>query len=359
MGTLDKSNATHIRRLRDLLERYRPSARPIIDEFIHELYPILEAEGALAMRPVRGELGWTADFVYSTSPAAVEVTRNFLRTAPDGWSPFFPVTPTALRNRALRTREVNRHRYANPSPAERHTISEVVDKIPGYGIVMDDLGVSVCDGDVVLGWVGSTRRAPFDHRETAVLDAVVPSLKARMLLEHQLGLGGASRALLEAALEAIPTATFIVAGSSIEHANAIGRILLERERAATVDRLRESMRTSSPDAPFAITPVEWPGTLPMALAVLRGGRSDGGEVRRRLATFSVRNTLTPRQGEVLALLARLRQQDDRRALRCGGRDRRGTHYVAAPQGRRRFARGARSQVLDGLRGLAPRVFPGC
>jgi DNA-binding CsgD family transcriptional regulator len=304
MGRLDKSDANHVRRLRDLLERYRPSARPIIDEFIHELYPVLEADGAFAMRPARGELGWTADFVYSTSPAAVETTRNFLRTAPDGWSPFFPVTPTALRNRALRMREVNPHRYVNPSPATRHFISEVVDKIPGYEIAMDDLGVSVCDGEVLLGWVGSTRRAFFGPREIAVLDALVPSLKARMLLEHQLGLGGASRALLEAALEAIPTATFIVARSSIDHANAIGRILLERERTATVDRLRESMRTSSPDAPFAITPVEWPGAHPMALAVLRGGRSDGGEVDRRLAAFSVRNRLTPRQGEVLALLAR-------------------------------------------------------
>jgi DNA-binding CsgD family transcriptional regulator len=303
MGTLSKSDLTQVRRLRDLLERYRPSVRPIIDEFIHELYPIVDADGAMAMRAVRGELGWTADFIHATLPIAAQITRDFLRTAPDGWSPFFPVTPTDLRNRAVRTR-ADRSRYLNPALPTRQFIGEVVEKIPGYELAMDDLGVSVCDGEVVLCWVGTTRWAPFGGREIAVLDALVPSLKARMLLEHQLGRGAASRVLLEAALEAIPTATFIIAGSSIEHANATGRVLLDRERTPTVDSLRESMRTNSPDAPYAITPVEWPGVHSMALAVLRGGRSGNGEIGRRLTEFSVRHTLTPRQGEVLAFLAR-------------------------------------------------------
>jgi len=142
------------------------------------------------------------------------------------------------------------------------------------------------------------------RREIPTLDGEVPTLKAGTLREHQLRRGMVSRALLEAALEAIPAATFIIGGSSIEHANARGRILLDRERTATVYSLRESMRTRSPDAPFALTSVERPGLLPTALAVLRGGRPGSGEIGLSLAAFSARHALTPRQGEVLALLAR-------------------------------------------------------
>jgi DNA-binding NarL/FixJ family response regulator len=251
---------------------------------------------------VRKELGWAADFIYSTHPPAVELTRTFLRTAPDGWSPFFPVTPKSLRNRAVRPKVIHRRRITNPTPGTRALIAEVGDRLPGY-MAKDDLGVSVCDGDVGLCWVGSSRQAPFGRRETAVLDAIIPSLKARMVLEHQLGHARASHALLEAALEAIPTAAFIVGGSSIEYANATGRTLLDRERLSVIASLRESMRTRSPDAPFAITPVESPGEDSMALAVLRGG-STGRELVRRSAVFSARHTLTPRQSEVLALLAR-------------------------------------------------------
>jgi DNA-binding CsgD family transcriptional regulator len=293
-----KADAAHLRRLRDLLGRYRPSARPIADELVHELTPVLDSEASLAMRPVRGELGWSADFVYATRDA--QAVRDFLKTAQDGWSPFFPVTPEPLRNRAVRTKVIHRHLRENPSPAYKDRL-DLEDRV-GAGIDKDDLGVSVCDGELGLVWVGSTRAAPFGPRETAMLDALVPAMRARMLLEHQLGHARATMALLEAALDAIPVAAFFVAGASIEHANPTGRALLERDRPNTVDKLRESMRSPSPRGAFTITHVEAPGMRELALAVLRG--DEPADFERRLAASTARHALTVRQRDVLALLAR-------------------------------------------------------
>ena len=297
-ANLSARDGAHVRRLRDLLERYRPSARPIADELVHELAPVFGCEDAVAMRPVRSELGWSADFLYATrSP---DLLRDFLATAPDGWSPFFPVTPEPLRNRALRPKVLHRDRALKPTPVNKEFLEMI--ESAGVGMDKDDLGVSVCDGEVVLAWFGCSRAAPFGPRELAVLDAIVPALRARMLLEHQLGHARATRALLEAALEAIPTAAFVVAGSSIEHANAAGRLLLERDRLGVVNRLRESVRAGTSGGPFAITPVEAPGMRVVALAVLRG--NGAADVERRLAAFTTRYALTSRQGEVLQLLAR-------------------------------------------------------
>jgi DNA-binding CsgD family transcriptional regulator len=299
MVALSRRDSAAVDRLRDLLERYRPSARPVADELIHELEPILESEGTLAMRPVYGDLGWSLDFCYSTRDT--DRLHDFLATAGPKWSPFFPVTPPRLRNRAIRQKPL-RMRLAQQPGSDVRQLVEVIKKTPGYGTERDDIGVAICDSDIVLAWFGATRMAQFGGRELAIVQALVPALRARMLLEHQLGHALATRALLDAALEAIPTAAFILVGSRIEHANATGKLLLDRERSSVVDRLRESLRAGEGNGPFAITAVEAPGSRPIALAVLRPDRV--GELARRLAVFAARHELTRRQLDVLALLSR-------------------------------------------------------
>jgi DNA-binding CsgD family transcriptional regulator len=297
---LSRSDAAHVRRLRDLLERYRPSARPVADEFIHELNEVVSAEVSLAMRPVRGELGWSVDFLYCTRD--LSAFRNFIATAQDGWTPWFPVTPEPLRNLAVRPKVLHQHLTRNPPStayAEMLALAERVDA----GLSKDDLAVSLWDGDVALGWFASARAAPFGPRELALLDALIPSLRARMLLEHQLGHAHATLAVLEAALDAIPTAAFFLMGAAIAHANATGRLLLERDRAGVVDMLRESMQSRSAAGPFTITHVEARGMQAAALAVLRANGA-APDLHRRLGEFRARYSLTSRQIEVLALLAR-------------------------------------------------------
>lgn len=285
--------------MRDLLERYRPGARPVAEELVHELDPALGSEGCIAMRPVQGELGWDFDFAYCTIDFAP--LREMTRTLGMAWSPFFPTTPEPLRNRAVRTRVVHRDLVNNPPTPEYRQALEETNRIYAQG--KDDLGVSLCDEDVVLAWVGATRTVPFGPREIALVDALVPSLRARMLLEHQMGHAIATQALLEAALEAIPAAAFVVRGASIAHANATGRLLYDRDRESIVAKLRESLHgPTQGGAPFAITQVEVPGSVATSLAVMRADGS--GELERRLRSFSSVHGLTPRQTDVLTLLAR-------------------------------------------------------
>lgn len=300
MVELSAQDSAAVARIRDLLERYRPSERPIAEQLIHELEPVIGSEWTLAMRPVYGELGWSLDFLYATRDA--RRIRDFLSTAGRNWSPFLPVTPPRLRNRALRTTVLRRRRLERaPSDDLRQTV-EFIASTPGYGLERDDLGLSVCDGEIVLGWIGSTRRAPFGERELRIVQLLAPAIRARLLLEHQLGQAAANRVLLEAALEAIPTAAFIVSSSKVTYANATGRLLYDRETSSVVDRLRVSIRAGGTKGPFAITSVESSGGRSLALAVLRPDRA--GELTRRLTAFAAQHRLTARQRDVLALLAR-------------------------------------------------------
>jgi DNA-binding CsgD family transcriptional regulator len=294
---LSRRDAACVRRMREILEVYRPSARPVAEEFLDDLCAAVDGEASCAMRPVLGELGWSFDFLYAnidTSPLR-ELVSRFTK-----WTNFFPVTPVELRNRALRPKVIHAHLIANPPTPEYQALVETVERM--YGIKRDDLAVSVCDDDVPLGWFGVARMAPFGPRELALLDAVIPQLHARMLLEHQIGRPAATQVLLEAALEAIPAAAFILAGPTIAHANATGRLLLDRDRASIVQKLRESLRPEGAVTPFAITSVESPGCSPTSLAVMR---PDGtGDIDGRLASFGADHALTPRQLEVLSLIAR-------------------------------------------------------
>jgi DNA-binding CsgD family transcriptional regulator len=295
---LSRRDAARVHDLRDMLGRYRPAARAIADAFIHELEPLLEAEMALTMRPVAGELGWSLDFLYATRN--VGPFREMMTDLGGGWSPFQPTTPKPLRNRALRPKVIHRDLILNPpSPAYR----EMLERVSRLGYRLhDELGMSVCDGDVLLAWFGFSRPAAFGRRELAILDALASSLRARMLLEHQVGHHVATFAMLEAALEAIPTAAFVVRGASIAHANATGRLLLDRDRAAIVADLRASVRAQAAATPFAISPVESAGMGSISLALRRP--AEGSDLQARLGAFATTYRLTPRQRDVLALLVR-------------------------------------------------------
>lgn len=297
---LGRRDAARVRRMREMLELYRPGAPPVAEQLLGELQAAVDSEASVAMRPVLGELGWSFDFLYCTvdpSPLRAFATRL---TTP--WSPFFPVTPEPLRNRALRPKVVHADLVANPPTPEYRALLELVESIPEYGMKRDDLGVSVCDGEVVLAWFGTTRAAPFGPRELAVLDAIVPQLHARMLLEHQVGRAVTNHALLEVALEAIPAAAFIVSGTTIAHANATGRLLLDRDRPSVVSMLRESMQTADGAGRFTITRVDSAGGPATSLAVMRA--DPASKVGRRLLSFGAQHGLTARQIEVLSLVAR-------------------------------------------------------
>lgn len=168
--------------MREILDVYRPGARPVADEVQEELRAAVDADMSLAMRPVLGELGWSFDFLYTAIDTSY-LRALVSRCGDTPWCPYFPVTPEDLRNRALRPKVIHAHLIANPPTPQYRALVEVMKQTPGYGVERDDLGVSLCDGEVTLGWFAVARMAPFGPRELALLDAIIPRLRMRMLLE--------------------------------------------------------------------------------------------------------------------------------------------------------------------------------
>ncbi|MDB4932237.1 MAG: Transcriptional regulator, LuxR family, partial [Myxococcaceae bacterium] len=130
----------------------------------------------------------------------------------------------------------------------------------------------------------------------------VPALRRRLRLERLLGRASLQLAALAAALELIPGAVFVVdRRGGVEHTNAAGRSLLDGDRAAVVADLAASAVAPSGAAPYAITRLESAGVTGLSLAVQQRPSPDLVARAQRAAR---RLGLTPRQSEVLALLAK-------------------------------------------------------
>jgi DNA-binding CsgD family transcriptional regulator len=104
---------------------------------------------------------------------------------------------------------------------------------------------------------------------------------------------------LEAALAEIPSPAYVVwADGRIALANAVGRAACDRESSLVAGRLVASLEGR--DRTYRVTRILSPGTPSHYLAVQRREPTDPAE---RVAAAAVKWGATPRQSEVLALLA--------------------------------------------------------
>ncbi|MCA9593101.1 MAG: helix-turn-helix transcriptional regulator [Myxococcales bacterium] len=167
---------------------------------------------------------------------------------------------------------------------------------------MDQLRVLVCDGAGLLAWVGGFRARPFTPQEKRRLQAVVPAMQRRFALQRQVGLSSLHLAALQASLDAIPRAAFVVSAKGrIVHANALATQALSADRASTFSAIQDSLgRRRWGGAQLALTEIVAPGVGTHYLAVQRQPRPDA---TARLPQAAQRWGLTRRQTEVLELLA--------------------------------------------------------
>jgi DNA-binding CsgD family transcriptional regulator len=189
------------------------------------------------------------------------------------------------RNKVMLQDELSPHGEHRRTPLYR-------DLFVPWGIgAKDQIRVVLSDGPAMLAFVGGVRLERFGAREKHRLAAMVPALQKRLWLERQLGDGALARAALDAVLEQVGRAAFIVnARGAVHHANRAGRSLLERRD------MRERLTSTS----FERLQLAMPGGSSHFLVVER--RPDG-ELHTRLASARVRWGLTPRQAEVLAVVA--------------------------------------------------------
>ena len=202
-----------------------------------------------------------------------------------------------------------------PEPSQRNRVVVVtsrelreravpiaLDLFPKVGVgESDQMRVLVCEGPSLLAWVGAWQAGGFEPRQEAILEALIPALQKRLqtirLLEN-----GSRSSVVEAALDAIGRAAFVVAGAGrIVEANRVGRELLEADgrslRAEIVDAI--GARTAHPR--WVVVPVEARGRAREMLVIARAWTGD--RVAVQIARAAARWTLTPRQRDVLAKVA--------------------------------------------------------
>ena len=202
-----------------------------------------------------------------------------------GYDPFVPAPD--VRNRVF---------TVTPRWAQQFGISQML-RDTGYGGHYH-LRALVCDGPQLLAWIGGLQQEQPTRRQHALLDALVPALGRRLVLDRRLASDGLLRGALDAALEQLGGAAFLLGPRGrLEHANAAGWQRLSRESGALVSRLHAAAAGAA-DPELEVQPIALPGQRGHLVIERPPDRS--AELARAAAT---RWGLTRRQTEVLALVA--------------------------------------------------------
>lgn len=277
------------------LRTFQADAPPALDQILGRLRELLRARTTIAYAiHVGTDERAVVDFVYADGgPATLQAdTTAYFSGAPVPWGQFNPSRPErAQQNRVLTTDQLPTDR---PVPIRQELF-------PKLGVHEDDqLRVLVCEGDSLLAWVGAFRPEPFGPADRKLLADLVPALRHRLTLERLLSLSVVHEAAMVAALEELPGAAYLVReGGAITHANSAGRARLETRRVDVQQALAEVLR-GAPQTTFQLSRLSAPGLSPHYLAVERAPRPTAAALAYQRAQ---RWGLTPRQSEVLALIA--------------------------------------------------------
>jgi DNA-binding CsgD family transcriptional regulator len=305
-GSIDRS------RIRDLIGELdtirlsgQPFAKIVVPAIREALGLAIVALYSLALTDTAWNLTqWNQDGLPSRVETLFRQVLENTNTSPGPalfYDPRF--VPPRERNRVIEARSWVERRHGQGSWARSAMCTDMF--LP-LGIERhDQLRALVCEGPALLGWFGGLHPEPVTPRQRRMLAALVPAMQRRLALERRLARATVDQKALEAALEHLGTPAFVVDDiGRIEQTNAVGALLLA-ERAGDVraalgdalaDRANDVLR-------FKLTRLTVPGARAHWLAVL-----EVSSVEDRIASclrLSVaRWQLTPRQAEVLALVAR-------------------------------------------------------
>jgi len=161
---------------------------------------------------------------------------------------------------------------------------------------LHQIRVLVCDGPVLLAWVGGADGDPITAHQEQLLARLVPALGRRLALERRMQRADLVPAALDHLLDRLGQAAYLVGPrGALWHCNAAGARRLERGGAALLARLRRATRGGDPEI----------GARPLVASGMRGTllveRAAASE-RPVAQLAAARWALTPRQAEVLALV---------------------------------------------------------
>jgi DNA-binding CsgD family transcriptional regulator len=283
--------------LRHEINSAREQIRPILSTVLPALRDLTGGEVALAFelqaRNQQIEMGFA--FADRLDVQRYRKDLNKILECGPGQFAFDPLLPERKqRNVALNLEQLAALGVELPGKAWKELA-------PRYGMVgRDQLRLLICDGEALLAFIAIMRPEPFGSREVASLNALVPDLHRRLVLERQLAEAPLAWALSRATLDAISTPAFVV--DRLGHlvlANRSAQTLLEKNCASTRADLVAAICHPSPR--YRVTSIDTPG-LPRHWLVV--ATPPAGEIEMRLAAAATRWNLTRRQQEVLALVVR-------------------------------------------------------
>lgn len=214
----------------------------------------------------------------------------------DRWGFFSPLKPEPRqRNRVLTRHDL---RALQPSADESSVLQTWTRDV---GLThCEQLRVLLCAGPRLLGWLGVLRPRPFTARDRAVLRTVMAPVREALLRAEQWEQGQLALRVLQPTLEAIAAPAFVLdrRGNPL-YANASGVSALRLDRALEGE-LREAVLRPGNPTRLAVTNLAEPGVPPYHLAVVRLQPTDSTV---KVARFAAEWKLTPREAQVLGLLA--------------------------------------------------------
>lgn len=265
----------------------------------------------------------------------VTALAGMVDAAPLRWGLFNPACPEPQqRNRSLLHAPLDQLVVLSPQWRRGYGLSrrdEASFAAEGLGRMFEPYGkmgiralwqlrVLVCERESLLAWVGGFSEARPSEEAPRLLNALVPAIRERLLLERLLDRGPLLEASLAATLEAIPRSAFLAtqAGVVLE-ANSAGQALWNREPAATRRAICEAVQPGGASGPFQRTEVAAAGRRSIFLLVRRreelGGRQRAflESVARAAKDFG----LSPREAQVFACVVRgLSNKETAQELAC-------------------------------------------
>lgn len=298
MARFSTHDARRMRELAGDLATVNEGGPPALSWIVPALRDLLDAQKAAAcVYAQRGDgLCLERGCVDKIADGLVPATDSFLADKTVGWTAFNAMRPEPKqRNVALTLSEVK-------LTTGVQTASILTDVYARFGLLRDDqLRVLVCEGPSLLAWIGLFQSAPFEARQKRMLAHLIPAIHRRLSMERLLRQAPGTRALLDAALEAIPAPVVVLDGrGALLEANAAGAGWLAGDRAGHRELLRQAIRGRAVPGMFQVTAVKMNPAVTRYLVVFKGDPSTAHAWR----TASFAWGFSKRESQVFALLAR-------------------------------------------------------
>ena len=167
----------------------------------------------------------------------------------------------------------------------------------------EQMRVLVCEADTLLAWVGGFRETPFRPLELRRLERLAQPMRRALSIDRKLRDARLDRLALEAALERLGSPAFVAhGGGRVEVANRWGRDIYDRSPGATRQLLADAIarRHAGGSPGVELVPLDASSGGDTCLVLLTRPPE---EIEGRLRAAAIAFGLTPRQSEVLRLVA--------------------------------------------------------